>query len=132
MNSRSITWGRTDMQKRLYLVEDSPVIRETMVEMLEDLAEVEVVAWSEAEAEAIETMRRTEWDVALVDLFLKEGSGLGVVRAFRARDKGKLLFVVTNYATAEMRRRCKELGADRTFDKSTELDQLIDALLAKL
>lgn len=120
------------MHKRLFLVEDSPVIRQTMVEMLEDLAEVEVVAWSEAEAEAIATMKRTEWDVALVDLFLKEGSGLGVVRAFRSREKEKLLFVVTNYATAEMRRRCKELGADRTFDKSTELDQLVAALLAKL
>lgn len=118
------------MLKRLFLVEDSPVIRETMVDMLEDLAHLHVVACSGAEAEAIATMQRTEWDVALVDLFLKEGSGLGVLRAFRARGNGKLLFVITNYATVEMRRRCQELGADGTFDKSTELDQLVDALLA--
>ena len=33
--------------------------------------------------------------------------------------------VLTNYATADIRRRCAVLGADRVFDKSCELDDLI-------
>ncbi len=33
--------------------------------------------------------------------------------------------VLSNYATPDMRRRCLELGADRVFDKSNEIDALI-------
>ena len=33
--------------------------------------------------------------------------------------------VLSNYATPDMRRKCLELGADRVFDKSNEIDALI-------
>jgi DNA-binding NarL/FixJ family response regulator len=33
--------------------------------------------------------------------------------------------VLTNYATADMRRKCIELGAHRVFDKSNEIDALV-------
>ena len=33
--------------------------------------------------------------------------------------------VLTNYATAEMREACRRLGADRIFDKSSELEELL-------
>jgi len=33
--------------------------------------------------------------------------------------------VLTNYATPDMRKKCLELGADKVFDKSDEIDALI-------
>ena len=33
--------------------------------------------------------------------------------------------MLSNYATPDMRRKCLELGADRVFDKSNEIDALI-------
>ena len=59
----------------------------------------------------------------MVDIFLKSGSGLGVLKA-AARLPTKLV-VLSNYATPDMRRKCLELGADRVFDKSNEIDALI-------
>ena len=38
--------------------------------------------------------------------------------------------ILTNYATADMHHRCRELGADAVFDKSTEIDLLIEWLAA--
>ncbi len=35
------------------------------------------------------------------------------------------MIVLTYFATADMRQRCEQLGADRVFDKSSELDELI-------
>ena len=35
------------------------------------------------------------------------------------------LVVLSNYATPDMRRKCLELGAERVFDKSNEIDALI-------
>ena len=64
-------------------------------------------------------------DLVIIDIFLKRGSGLGVLRA--ASDLGRpiSLVVLSNYATPDMRRKCLELGASRVFDKSNEIDALI-------
>jgi len=33
--------------------------------------------------------------------------------------------VLSNYASADVRRRCLALGADRVFDKSAQIDDLL-------
>ncbi len=111
-----------------FIVEDSPTIRENLIPTLEDLANAEVVGFAETEAEAIEWLasHRDEWHLAVIDLFLKQGSGLGVLAACRQRGEQQRVVVLSNYATPEMRNRCAELGADAVFDKSNELDAFFD------
>ncbi|MGC3986239.1 MAG: response regulator [Pseudorhodoferax sp.] len=116
------------MQLRIVLVEDNPLIRQSMQEMLEEVLGAQVVAWADGEDAAIETLRRTAWDVALVDLFLLQGSGLGVARAFEQRGAGQRVYVLSNYATPSIRERCAALRIDGIYDKSTELDRLLEAL----
>ena len=48
-----------------------------------------------------------------------------MLRAAHALPQRHKLVVLTNYATPDMRRRCLEIGADRVFDKSHEIDDLI-------
>ena len=60
-----------------------------------------------------------------MDLFLSSGSGVGVLRSAQDLKLAVPRVVLSNYASPEMRRRCLELGADRVFDKSRELDDLI-------
>lgn len=67
-----------------------------------------------------------QWQLIIVDLFLVAGSGLEVLEAVKARSPGQYAFVLSNYATADMTRRCMELGADAVFDKSTELDAFFE------
>lgn len=115
------------MTFKAYLVEDSPVIRENLVGFLEDVADAEVVASASTEEEAIVWLglHRNDWDLAIVDLFLERGNGLGVIRACRNRAAHQKVIVLSNYATADMRARSQQLGADAFFDKSAELDQLV-------
>ncbi|MCY1232014.1 transcriptional regulator NarL [compost metagenome] len=106
------------------LVEDSKTIRENLIPALAELADVEVVATAETASEAVvalESLKHT-WQLAVVDLFLREGSGLTVLRACQGRLAHQRVVVLTNYPTEEMRRRSLELGADAIFDKSRELD----------
>ena len=116
------------MPFRVFLVEDNPLIRQSMTELLEELTDAQVVAWADGEDAAVLEMARVEWDVALVDLFLLQGSGLGVARAFSKRPFTQRLYVVSNYATNAIRERCNHLNIDGIFDKSTELDRLLEAL----
>jgi DNA-binding NarL/FixJ family response regulator len=120
------------MTFKTYLVEDNPVIRENLVGFLEDIADATVVAHAAGEREAVDWLahHRDGWDMAIVDLFLEQGNGLGVVDAVRRRAAHQKVVVLSNYATPDMRRRCSELGADAVFDKSNEIDALVDYCLA--
>lgn len=115
------------MRMRTYLVEDNPTIRENLISTLEELAPVEAVGSCDTEEEGSEWLARhgAQWDLAIIDLFLKQGSGLQVLEACRARKPLQKVVVFSNYATREMRRRCAELGVDAVFDKSTEIECLL-------
>ena len=115
------------MTFKAYLVEDSALIRENLVGFLHDVADADVVACASSEEEAVRWLRqhRDDWDLTIVDLFLKRGNGLGVISACRNRLPHQKVIVLSNYATDDMRDRSTKLGADAFFDKSAELDQLV-------
>lgn len=112
---------------RTFIVEDNPVILENLVATLEELTDVKVVASAADEATALRHMRdhAGEFDLMIVDIFLKSGSGIGVLRAALEAGLPVYRIVLTNYATDDIRKRCAALGADRVFDKSGELEHLI-------
>jgi len=113
---------------KAFIVEDSPVILENLIATLEELAQVEVVGSVADEAGAVRWMKRdpgASADLFIVDVFLRSGTGLGVLQAAQQLGVRARRVVLTNYATEEMRRRCASLGAERVFDKSRELDDLI-------
>lgn len=111
----------------MFLVEDNAKIRENLISALEELAPVEAVGSAETAEEGTDwlTGGDRQWDLAIVDLFLKSGTGLGVLKACQKRQPCQKMVIFSNYATREMRLRCKELGADAIFDKSTEIDALM-------
>ena len=116
------------MTFKTYLVEDNPVIRDNLVGFLEDIADATVVAHASGEDEAVDWLRThsDRWDVAIVDLFLDQGNGLGVLDALRQRAAHQKMVVLSNYATPDMRARSRAMGADAFFDKSAEIDLLLD------
>ena len=116
------------MRLRIYLVEDSPVIRAALSESLEELVGARVVDSASTEAEACQWLadHPNDWDLAVVDLFLLQGSGLNVVKSCSNRALRQKVVVLTNYATSAMRQRCLVSGADAVFDKATEIDEFTD------
>lgn len=110
------------------LVEDSAVIRDSLIPAMAELAKVEVIAIAETADEGIAALQAhaQRWQLAVVDLYLKQGTGLAVLRACQHRAPHQHIVVLTNYATDEIRRRCAEAGADKVFDKSTEIDAFLE------
>ncbi|MEO8925502.1 MAG: response regulator [Caldimonas sp.] len=115
------------MTIRVFLVEDNSLIRESVIEALEELAPVQVVGFATTEDHAVEWLKqdRNGCDLVVVDIFLERGSGLGVLGAC-ANLAPIDAVVLSNYVTAEMKRKCTDLGARRVFDKSTEIEDLIE------
>jgi DNA-binding NarL/FixJ family response regulator len=114
------------MTFRAFIVEDSSTIRDNLIETLKELARFEPVGTAETEHEAKRRLaRKDDWDLAIVDLFLREGSGLNVVEALRGRGPHQKVVVLSNHSSRDVRWRCAQLGADAVFDKSTELEDLV-------
>ncbi|KQP21585.1 response regulator [Pseudorhodoferax sp. Leaf267] len=111
-----------------FLVEDSALIRENLILAMAEVADTQVVACAESEAEASTWLRQHphDWQLAVIDMFLKEGTGLGVLRSCHDRGPRQRAVVLTNYADVDIRAQCLALGADAVFDKSTELDAFLD------
>lgn len=116
------------MKLRTYIVEDNATIRENLIATLEELAEVESVGIAETEFDGTDWLTRNaaHWDIAILDLFLRQGSGLGVLAACSKRLPHQKIVVLSNYATPDVRTRCAQFGVDAVFDKSNEIDALVD------
>ena len=112
---------------RIFLVEDNATIRDNLIPTLEELVPAHVVADAGGEDDAARWLdaHADGWDLSVIDLFLAQGSGLGVLRHLRARNAAQHVAVLSNYATKDLRRRCREAGADAVFDKSNELEAFI-------
>jgi len=116
------------MKFRAYIVEDSHTIRDNLIETLKELALVEPVGTADTEDEGVRWLAQNDayWDLAIVDLFLRQGSGLNILEACRWRKPGQKMVVLSNHATQDVRWRCAQLGADAVFDKSTEIEALLE------
>lgn len=112
---------------KAYIVEGSAVYCETLAATLEELAPVRVVGSAEDEASAVAWLKGADHrcDLLIIDISLKRGSGLTVLQTAGARRPEIHSVVLTNYATPEVRRRFEQLGARRVFDKSDDLDAMI-------
>ena len=111
----------------VYVVEDNVIVLESLIAALEELAPARVVGMAADESVAVAWLRDdgSRCDLVIIDIFLRTGSGLGVIEAARRERPDAALVVLSNYATDEMRTRCLASGADRVFDKSRDIDQLV-------
>jgi DNA-binding NarL/FixJ family response regulator len=112
---------------RIFLVEDSSIIRENLADALRESAPVEVVGSADDEATAIAWLHRERaaCDLVIVDIFLKGGSGLGVLKTMADLSNAPKRVVLSNHATPEIRLKCLELGATEVFDKSNQIDEML-------
>jgi DNA-binding NarL/FixJ family response regulator len=112
---------------KIFLVEDSAMLRDRLSEVFENWGSVSMVGHAETEAVADVALRNCEWDVLILDLQLLQGTGLGVLRNLRGyRRPGTAVIVLTNYAIPSYRARSMELGADYFFDKTKDFAKIKD------
>lgn len=116
---------------KIVLIEDSPALRELLSGMIRDIGGVEVIGAVDAEDQALAVLQQYRPDLAIIDLELTQGSGLNVLREICAQPErypGLHAVVFSNHAHASVRERCRMLGADAFFDKTFQMDDLLDYL----
>ena len=113
---------------RILLVEDFAPLRTRLTELLNFPGEMSVTATAATELEAHDQIEATDFDILVVDVQLREGTGLGAVRDARKRwitAIPSLIIMLTNHAFPIVRQRCLAAGADHFLDKIRQFDQLV-------
>lgn len=115
---------------RVGLVDDSERIRARLAEMLAELPNIEIAFAADSEGEAVRLLAAEPWDVLILDLQLRVGTGLGVLKAMQGLLAGDAhtAIVLTNYGFRQYRERALALGAAYFFDKSRDLDAMRNVL----
>ena len=117
---------------RVFLVEDSAHVRDLLLDFLHVPGEVEIVGYADNEAESVAALIANPVDAVIVDLKLREGSGMGVIESLRGANLNPRprIIVFTNHPFPEIRKRVMTLGADYFFDKSADYDGVRTTLQA--
>ncbi|MDB5843318.1 MAG: hypothetical protein JWP79_628 [Polaromonas sp.] len=109
------------------LVDDDEDLSQVLIPVLEDFADVNVVEVAHTPVEALALMAKYEldWQLLILDIDLRNGSGLDVLNACSHRLPHQLIIVLTNLSTPQVRSRCLSLGVDAVFDKTAEIDAFL-------
>lgn len=120
----------SDPLLKVFVVEDSSLFRERLAENLEAPGRIAIVGYADSESSAVAALQACDWDVLILDLQLKQGSGLGVLKALRARGRPAhaAIIVLTNHPYQLYRLRTIEFGADYFFDKAREFHRVSEVL----
>jgi len=115
---------------RVFLVEDSPHVRDLLLDFLNVPGEIEIVGYADNETESVAALLAEPVDAVIVDLKLREGSGMAVIEKVRRSNlqPQPKIIVFTNHPFPEIRNRAMKLGADYFFDKSVEYDSVRSTL----
>lgn len=112
---------------KVFLADDSALIRGRVATML-GVSDMTIVGEAETPQASIDGILATAPDVVVLDAQLDGGSGLQVLRAVRQAAPQIAFVVFSNNAGPAYRKRYLREGAVRFLDKSTESDQLAQAV----
>lgn len=115
---------KKDKIMKVFIVEDSPLLRERLIAMLSELPEVEIVGQAQGALQAINSISTLTPDVVILDIRMQGGSGIDVLRQIRKEKSGTTVIILTNYPYPQYRDMCMKAGADFFFDKSAEFEKI--------
>ena len=116
--------GVEESRMRVYLVEDSQLVRERLAAFVSKIPGVELVGEAENPWDALTGITRTHPDALILDLELGGASGVDVLRQLQTWSRRPAVIVLTNYATPEVAKMCLDTGAQYFFDKTNDLGRL--------
>ena len=113
---------------KVFVVDDSPLVRERLVSLLSEVEGVDVVGSADNADEGIKGISSSKPDVAVLDIRMPAGNGITVLERIKQQVSPPTVIMLTNYPYPQYRKKCMDAGADYFFDKSGEFHKVTDVL----
>ena len=115
---------------KVMVIEDSDIVRIVFHNLLAQVRGATVTGEFDDAVSAIRALPQHAPDAILLDIQLRSGNGMEVLKVVAAEHPTIKVFVVTNFADDLYRKRYLEAGACGFFDKSRDLAALRSSLQA--
>jgi DNA-binding NarL/FixJ family response regulator len=111
---------------KVFIVDDSAVLRERVIEMLSELPGIEIIGYAQNVPDALSAIKQLNPDVVILDIRIPGGNGMDVLQDIKQEKGAPMVIILTNYPYPQYRKKCLGLGADYFFDKSTEFEKVTE------
>lgn len=111
---------------KIIIVDDSPIFRARLFTLLDEVENVEIIGQAQSGSGALHIIRTLNPDAVIMDIRMPDMTGIQVLELLRRERPDLLVVMMTNYSHQQYRERCRQAGADFFFDKSTEIDKIIE------
>lgn len=113
---------------RVFIVDDHPVVRLGLTQLIGQDPEIEVCGEAEKVKEAIEKLDKARPDVAIVDLALPDANGIDLIKHLKRHWIGVKIIVVSTYPETVYGTLAREAGADAYINKHEAMDEILEAI----
>ncbi|MCG6889950.1 MAG: response regulator transcription factor [Gammaproteobacteria bacterium] len=113
---------------RILIVDDHPLVRAGLAQLIGDCPDLEVCAEAADMAEALKQIDSTNPDLAIIDLSLAGGSGLDLIEHIKARNLNILMLVASMHDEMLYAERVLAAGARGYINKQEAQDSIIRAI----
>jgi DNA-binding NarL/FixJ family response regulator len=116
------------MLYKLLIVEDSDIVVGKLRKLLEPLENLDIIGRAEDEENAINMIKENKPDFVILDISLKEGTGINVLNAVKDFKNKPYIVILSNLSYGSYKDKCMQLGAQHFFDKAMEFEKVYDTL----
>jgi len=113
---------------KVLVVDDHPIVRRGLRELVADEPDLEICGEAEDVAEALRQLDETEPDVVVIDLTLKGGHGLDLIQKIKARGGNTKMLVSSMHDESLFAERTLRAGAVGYISKQESPEKIIDAM----
>jgi two-component system response regulator DevR len=112
----------------VYIVDDSVMMRERLVDLVSNIVGVEVTGQSGNPFVALKSIKKDHPDIVILDIRLPGISGIDVLKDIKREPQAPIVIMITNYPYRQYRQGCMAAGADYFFSKINEFEMIRDTL----
>jgi two-component system, NarL family, response regulator DevR len=113
---------------KVFVIDDSPLVRERLHELLADIPEISWIAQEDQSPDTVGAIQAAKPDVIILDIQLPGGSGIEILEGLRASELPMVKIMLTAFPNPLYRQRCLEAGAHYFLDKTVEFERIVDVL----
>jgi DNA-binding NarL/FixJ family response regulator len=114
--------------KKVLIVDDSLLLREDLKKMMSFIKGLQVIGEADKVEDAIKLINELKPDIITLDINLRQGNGFDILSTIEAYDKIPTVIMFSNYANSAYRRTANLFGSSYFFDKSSDIEALLDTL----
>lgn len=112
----------------ILLVDDHPIVRRGVAQLISDQPDFHVAGEAEDPVEALRLFEALQPDLTIVDLTLRQGSGINLIKQIKARNPHAKILVLSMHAEFLFAEHALRVGALGYVNKQEATEKLIDAI----